>query len=102
MWLSIQEAATIDRQLASVALGQFKSCVRTTLLLCDGYECQETEGAFLVAFSSPRAALEWALVLQLALLRYICYTNSASRWSAVAVGCRCAYITSLLLIKSMT
>ena len=69
MWLPMQEAATIDRQLASVALGQFKSCVRTTLLLCDGYECQETEGAFLIAFSSPRAALEWALVLQLALLR---------------------------------
>ena len=65
----MQEAATIDQQLASVALGQFKSCVRTTLLLCDGYECQETDGAFVVAFNSPRAALEWALTLQLALLR---------------------------------
>lgn len=65
----LQEAASIDKQLASVALGQFKSCVRTTLLLCDGYECQETDGAFLIAFNSPRAALEWALCLQAALLR---------------------------------
>lgn len=65
----LQEAASIDKQLASVALTQFKSCVRTTLLLCDGYECQETEGAFLIAFNSPRAALEWALCLQMALLR---------------------------------
>lgn len=64
-----QEAASIDKQLASVALGQFKSCLRTTLLLCDGYECQETEGIFLIAFNSPRAALEWAVSLQLALLR---------------------------------
>ena len=68
-WQCVQEAATINKQLASVALGQFKSCVRTSLLLCDGYECQEHDGTFVVAFSSPRAALEWALILQLALLR---------------------------------
>ncbi len=54
-----------------IALGRFKSCVRTSLLLCDGYECQEKEGTFLVAFCSPRAALEWALTLQLAVLKYI-------------------------------
>ena len=65
----LQEVASIDQQLAVIALGRFKSCVRTTLLLCDGYECQEKEGTFLVAFSSPRAAVEWALTLQLALLK---------------------------------
>ena len=68
--LRTQEIAGIDKQQALIALGRFKSCVRTSLLLCDGYECQEKEGTFLVAFSSPRAAVEWALTLQLALMRY--------------------------------
>ena len=68
--LHAQEIAGIDKQQALIALGRFKSCVRTSLLLCDGYECQEKEGTFLVAFSSPRAAVEWALTLQLALMRY--------------------------------
>ena len=65
-----QETASIDKQQALIALGRFKSCVRTSLLLCDGYECQEKEGTFLVAFASPRAAVEWALTLQLALMKY--------------------------------
>jgi len=46
-----------------------KSCVRTSLLLCGGYECQEKEGTFMIAFPEPKAAVEWALTLQLALLR---------------------------------
>ena len=66
----LQEVAAVDKQLALIALGRFKSCVRTTLLLFDGYECQEKEGTFLLAFGSPRAAVEWALTLQLALLKY--------------------------------
>ena len=67
---SAQEIVSIDKQQALIALGRFKSCVRTSLLLCDGYECQEKEGTFLVAFASPRAAVEWALTLQLALMKY--------------------------------
>ena len=59
----------MDKQVAMIALGRFKSCVRTSLLLYDGYECQENEGTFILAFASPRAALEWALALQLALLK---------------------------------
>ncbi|KAL0023908.1 hypothetical protein WJX79_009620 [Trebouxia sp. C0005] len=64
-----KEIAAIDKQQALIALGRLKSCVRTSLLLCDGYECQEKEGTFLVAFASPRAAVEWALTLQLALMK---------------------------------
>lgn len=64
-----QEVASMDKQVGLIALGRFKSCVRTSLLLCDGYECQENEGTFMLAFASPRAALEWALTFQLALLK---------------------------------
>jgi len=66
----IQEVSRIDKQQALIALGRFKSCVRTSLLLCGGYECQEKEGTFMIAFPEPKAAVEWALTLQLALLRW--------------------------------
>ncbi|KAA6429091.1 MAG: hypothetical protein FRX49_01201 [Trebouxia sp. A1-2] len=64
-----KEVSRIDKQQALIALGRFKSCVRTSLLLCGGYECQEKEGTFMIAFPEPKTALEWALTLQLALLR---------------------------------
>ena len=72
--LHVQEVVRIDKQQGLIALGRFKSCVRTSLLLCGGYECQEKEGTFMIAFPQPRAAVEWALTLQLALLRYTCFT----------------------------
>ncbi len=82
LFLHTQEIASVDKQQALIALGRFKSCVRTSLLLCDGYECQEKEGTFLVAFASPRAAVEWALKLQLALMRY------SQKLPCCAVTCR--------------
>lgn len=69
MAISLQEVVRLDKQQGLIALGRFKSCVRTSLLLCGGYECQEKEGTFMIAFPHPRAAVEWALTLQLALLR---------------------------------
>ncbi len=74
----------IDKQQGLIALGRFKSCVRTSLLLCGGYECQEKEGTFMIAFPYPRAAVEWALTLQLALLR--CDPTPATRSSPCAPG----------------
>ncbi len=32
-------------------------------------ECQEKEGVFMMAFETPVSALEWALTLQLALIK---------------------------------
>ncbi len=87
--LRTQEIAGIDKQQALIALGRFKSCVRTSLLLCDGYECQEKEGTFLVAFSSPRAAVEWALTLQLALMRY----SQKLPWYAATCHALLSYVT---------
>lgn len=42
--------------------------VRWTLLVAGGYECQEQEGNYMIAFDSPAAALEWALLVQEALM----------------------------------
>lgn len=37
----LQGLFALDAATAKAAMLQFQSCVRTTLLLCDGYECQE-------------------------------------------------------------
>lgn len=65
----MQEVLQLDEQVGLIALGRFKSCVRTTLLLCKGYECQDRQGTMCAAFASPCHALDWAVTLQLALLR---------------------------------
>ncbi|KAK9811314.1 hypothetical protein WJX72_001645 [[Myrmecia] bisecta] len=54
---------------AEVALASFCATVRTTLFVSKGYESQEKAGIFMTCFTSPGEALEWALTLQLALLR---------------------------------
>ena len=53
---------------AKAASAKFKSCLRTTLRLAQGYECQEKEGVFMLAFEKPRHAAEWAILLNLTLL----------------------------------
>ena len=37
----MQALFALDAASAQEAMLQFQACVRTTLLLCDGYECQE-------------------------------------------------------------
>ena len=37
----MQELVQVDAAAAEVALHHFQSCIRTTLLICSGYECQE-------------------------------------------------------------
>ncbi|KAK9846166.1 hypothetical protein WJX84_007294, partial [Apatococcus fuscideae] len=55
---------------AKEALMRFQSCVRTLLQLAGGMECQENmQGEFMLAFQDPRQAVEWALMLQEALLK---------------------------------
>jgi hypothetical protein len=50
----------------------FRATVRATLAQCGGYECQEKEGVFMLAFHSMREGLEWGLTLQLALMEVRC------------------------------
>ena len=65
----LQELTASSSKLAVLALQMFKSCVRTTLLLLNGYECQEKDGCFMIAFADARTAVEWALSLQMCLIR---------------------------------
>ncbi len=49
---------------ADTALQLYSDCVRWLLLVAGGYECQEAEGTFMIAFASADAALEWCLMTQ--------------------------------------
>ena len=65
----LQDLAMYNAGLASTAVMMYKSCVRTTIRLCNGVECQEKEGLFMLAFLHARDAVEWAVTLNIALLK---------------------------------
>ncbi|KAK9842884.1 hypothetical protein WJX74_003872 [Apatococcus lobatus] len=65
---SYKEVAAADLKLAQRALAKYKSCVRTTVRLMAGYECQELNGVYMLAFGSATDAVSWAMLLNLALL----------------------------------
>jgi len=56
------------REAAEELLQQYSDVVRWTLLTAGGYECQEQEGNYMIAFLSAATAVEWALLVQEALL----------------------------------
>jgi len=60
--------AAVFREAAEQLLQQYSDVVRWTLLVAGGYECQEQEGSYMIAFTSAAAAVEWALLVQEALL----------------------------------
>jgi hypothetical protein len=57
--------------------------IRWLLLVAGGYECQEAEGTFMVAFASADAALEWSLMAQ----RVLRDMDWPERWGVVAAEC---------------
>ena len=64
-----KDLAAMNGEVGEVALALYCATVRATLFVCKGYECQEKEGVFMTAFPGPIKALEWAVTLQMALLR---------------------------------
>jgi hypothetical protein len=58
------EIVEVNREAAELALELYSDCVRWLLLVGGGYECQEAEGTFMVAFSSADVAIEWCLMVQ--------------------------------------
>ena len=64
-----KDLAALNGEVGAAALALYCATVRAPLFVCKGYECQEKEGGFMTAFPGPIKALEWAITLQLALLR---------------------------------
>lgn len=50
-------------------MGMYTACVRETLSACNGYESKEVHGLFMVSFETAAAAVEWAVTLQLAMMK---------------------------------
>lgn len=57
-----------DKEVYFEAVALMKACVRVTLSEVGGYEIRETQGNFLLGFSSPSTAAEWCVLTQHALL----------------------------------
>ncbi|KAK9862122.1 hypothetical protein WJX84_008467 [Apatococcus fuscideae] len=72
--------------IGEAALYQYQSCIRTSLLLLGGYECQEMHGTFMLAFHNSRAATEWAVSAQLCLLRLSTSVGSATKALVARIG----------------
>jgi hypothetical protein len=53
-----------NRKAAEQALSLYCDALRWLLLVGGGYECQEAEGTFMVAFPAADVALEWCLMVQ--------------------------------------
>lgn len=68
-WCRYKDLAALNGEVGAAALALYCATVRATLFVCKGYECQEKEGVFMTAFPGPIKALEWAVTLQMALLR---------------------------------
>ena len=77
-----QDLALQHLALANAALMKYKSCVRTTIRLCNGVECQEKDGVFMLAFLYARDAVEWAVILNTALLK--CVLTSHKQWCSTS------------------
>lgn len=79
-WLRYKDLAARDSEVGEIALALYCATVRATLFVCKGYECQEKEGVFMTAFPGPIKALEWAVTLQMALLRSAPYWVGIITW----------------------
>jgi hypothetical protein len=60
---------TMKKQIAQRIFFCHNTLVRRFLTDHDGYECQEDNGSFMIAFRSPRSACLWAIATHIAFLK---------------------------------
>ena len=90
----VQEA---NSSATDLALLLFKDYVRRWLMNTHGYECQEAEGEFMLAFSSPLPAVQFCLLVrrrcvfvQFAIRLARCCRTSTSLWKPqISPCCAC-------------
>ena len=57
-----------DSDAANTALQIYLACIRKLLRSFDGYECQEADGSFMLAFKDPVDAVLFCLTVRTLLL----------------------------------
>lgn len=62
------DLSIVDESLYDAVLTCYNCCVQLAVSATGGYVCQELGGIFMLAFASPAAALEFALLLQYVLM----------------------------------
>jgi len=61
---SLKELTTALKDVMDESIALLNAAVRSTLAVCHGYECRESNGEFLLAFDSPSDAYMWSLLAQ--------------------------------------
>lgn len=63
------EIAAYNLEVAEASMELYLEIARRALTTCDGYECQEQDGALMMTFSDPVKAVEWCLLVQDSLMQ---------------------------------
>ena len=90
-----KDLAAVNGEVGEAALALYCATVRATLFVCKGYECQEKEGVFMTAFPGPIKALEWAVTLQMALLRSATSSRALILLTIIDSDQCCLYLSCL-------
>eukprot|EP00798_Chlamydomonas_sp_ICE-L_P026740 gene26740-4306_t len=64
VFCTLQGMVESNRELAPKVLSLYSTIIRRSLLATGGYECQEQQGSYMIAFHSSTDALEWCLMVQ--------------------------------------
>ena len=68
-----------NQAMAELALNLYRECLRKVLTQRGGYECQETEGSFMLAFYNCTDAVQFCVLVSLH--GNVCTMNHACRMS---------------------
>ncbi len=64
---SFKEMREANQPMAEVALNLYRECLRKVLMQRGGYECQETEGSFMLSFYNCIDAVQFCILVRLLL-----------------------------------
>ena len=62
---SFKEMRESNQTMAEVALNLYRECLRKVLMQRGGYECQETEGSFMLSFYNCIDAVQFCILVSL-------------------------------------
>ena len=84
-----------DSTAAEGALASYREVVRRCLIRSEGYECQEMDGDFMLAWSSPLNAVLFCLKVLLEL--QVVHRHAAGRVLASSAGCQMVLRPGMML-----
>ncbi len=83
-----------NQAMAEMALNLYRECLRKVLMQRGGYECQETEGSFMLSFYNCIDAVQFCVLVT-------CFLPVHHSWTDVSFKCLFASIPPLEVAKTL-